>query len=1241
MIHTLTRLLRGRSEPSIRRRATRRQLLRLDALEDRRLLTGMVFTVTSAGDDPSGPTSGVTTLRDAINSVNSDAADNSSNPDVINFNIAGTPTISLLANLPALNSPVTIDGSTQTGVTVKGNGFSMLVDNGTATINDATFTGGTASVASGATLMVSAGSTVAVTGDLDAGAGAFLANFGSLSVGGNFVDAGSIGMINAPITNGATTYSATFTVAGAFTAGDDSFLENNGTATFSVGSSLNLGNSSFLHNGFSSADHATLSVGGNLSIGTYGFVYNYGDSSLLVTNSFSLGNCGFLYNGASNTDDATLKVGGNLTIGADGFAYNQGGSSLQVTGAFSLGNDGFLYNGSSPTDTATLTIGGNFTIGDSSAGSFDSGFVFNEGDSSLKVGGNFTIYGNGGSFLFNGLSSTDAATLSVGGSFSLGANSFVITNGTMPLSVANNFTLGANSFFNDSGIISVGGTFDPGTGDPGTIDTVSGTLLGGPNSNVTTDAASWEVTSGGLVNVTGSFTVDSGGNVTIDSGGSLQAETLVLAAGGQVNANGSLAIFQVTGNPGQIATGSGGQFDVLTVNPVNIVYGTALNSTQLSGTFTSNGQSIPVAITFASAGTVLGAANGQIEAITFTPTVAGYPTVVATVPVNVARTTPLPTAAPVSITYGTPLSNGQLSGAASWTVGGKLVTVGGTFVYTSAAGTTLNAGNGQIEAVTFTPNDTTDYTTAYSTVTVNVLQAGTTSTIVTSSNNPAVFGQQVFFTAKVTNTSGTAAIPVGSIQFMVDGANFGASVAVNAMGQVTSPALSFLTGSSHAVKAIFTPSPNFLASNNSTTQVVQSIAVEPDPSNPALTDLFVGSSGASSSDNVQISPIGSSSTGSTGVQVQTGLNGVYAQTSYSQSFASVYIFLQAGNDNIQMASSLTISAHIVAGNGNDNLNIGSGNHVVTLGNGNDNLTLGAGNMVVTLGNGNDNLTLGAGNDNLTLGNGCDNLTLGAGNDNLTLGNGNDNLTIGAGNDVVTLGNGCDNLTLGAGNDTLTLGNGNDNVNLGNGNHVVTLGCGSDNVQAGTGNNTLVAGNGNDNVNLATGANAVTLGNGNDNITLGAGNDSVTAGSGNDNVNLGNGNSVVVLGSGNDNVNLGNGTNAVTVGNGNDNINAGTGTMTLVGGNGNDNVNLGAGNNDSVKLGNGNDNLTMGAGSNQVVVLGNGNDNVNLGAGSYDSVTVGSGTDNVSIGNGSNNTVIVPTKNKANVHFGSGNNNTIV
>jgi hypothetical protein len=61
-----------------------------------------------------------------------------------------------------------------------------------------------------------------------------------------------------------------------------------------------------------------------------------------------------------------------------------------------------------------------------------------------------------------------------------------------------------------------------------------------------------------------------------------------------------------------------------------------------------------------------------------------------------------------------------LDATASDSVGGVSLSVPGTFTYTPPAGTILSAGAGQVLAVTFTPTDTTDYTTATLSSHINV-----------------------------------------------------------------------------------------------------------------------------------------------------------------------------------------------------------------------------------------------------------------------------------------------------------------------------------------------------------------------------------------------------------------------------------------------------------------------------------------------------------------------------------------
>ena len=87
--------------------------------------------------------------------------------------------------------------------------------------------------------------------------------------------------------------------------------------------------------------------------------------------------------------------------------------------------------------------------------------------------------------------------------------------------------------------------------------------------------------------------------------------------------------------------------------------------------------------------------------------------------INVAQATPTITwSNPANITYGTALSGTQLDATGS---------VPGTFTYNPVAGTVLHAGTKTL-STTFTPTDSTNYTTATKSVNINVAQATPTIT---------------------------------------------------------------------------------------------------------------------------------------------------------------------------------------------------------------------------------------------------------------------------------------------------------------------------------------------------------------------------------------------------------------------------------------------------------------------------------------------------------------------------------
>ena len=150
--------------------------------------------------------------------------------------------------------------------------------------------------------------------------------------------------------------------------------------------------------------------------------------------------------------------------------------------------------------------------------------------------------------------------------------------------------------------------------------------------------------------------------------------------------------------------------------PAAIVYGSSLSSAQLDAA-----ASVPGTFTYTPAvGTVLGAGTQTLN-VTFAPNDStDYTAATASVTVVVNRATPQVMVNPVDIIAGTALNNSQLSGAASFVVNGTTVGVAGVFTFTSAAGKELAVGNNQIEDVTFTPTDLSNYIPVQTTVTVDV-----------------------------------------------------------------------------------------------------------------------------------------------------------------------------------------------------------------------------------------------------------------------------------------------------------------------------------------------------------------------------------------------------------------------------------------------------------------------------------------------------------------------------------------
>ncbi|MDQ1729018.1 MAG: hypothetical protein QOD33_1143, partial [Pyrinomonadaceae bacterium] len=232
-------------------------------------------------------------------------------------------------------------------------------------------------------------------------------------------------------------------------------------------------------------------------------------------------------------------------------------------------------------------------------------------------------------------------------------------------------------------------------------------------------------------------------------------------------------------------------------NPADITYGAALSSTQLNASTSVSGT-----LTYTPAsGSVPNAGNGQTLSVDFAPTdTANYNNASANVTINVLKATPAITwTNPADITYGAALSSTQLNATSS---------IPGAFSYTPGIGVVLNAGNSQNLAVAFVPTDTASYNNQSANVAMNVLQAGT-ATSVSSTINPSDLGQTITFTATVSSAAG---LPTGTVQFKADGANIGGPQALNGSGIATF-ATSALTATTHTITAAYSGDNNFVSGN--------------------------------------------------------------------------------------------------------------------------------------------------------------------------------------------------------------------------------------------------------------------------------------------------------------------------------------------------------------------------------------------------------------------------------------------
>ena len=90
------------------------------------------------------------------------------------------------------------------------------------------------------------------------------------------------------------------------------------------------------------------------------------------------------------------------------------------------------------------------------------------------------------------------------------------------------------------------------------------------------------------------------------------------------------------------------------------------------------------------------------------------------------------------------------------------------------------------------------------------------------------YGQSASFTATVSPLANGDPTPTGSVQFQIDGSNFGSPVTLDNNGSATSDTISTLTAVGHTITALYSGDPTYAQGSQTLTQTVN-------PATPTIT----------------------------------------------------------------------------------------------------------------------------------------------------------------------------------------------------------------------------------------------------------------------------------------------------------------------------------------------------------------------------------------------------------------------
>jgi sugar lactone lactonase YvrE len=214
----------------------------------------------------------------------------------------------------------------------------------------------------------------------------------------------------------------------------------------------------------------------------------------------------------------------------------------------------------------------------------------------------------------------------------------------------------------------------------------------------------------------------------------------------------------------------------LPVNPSKTLVSVTLPNTRnvvimALGFGTNNTVTVPGTYTYNPAAGAIEPVGTDTLSVSFVPSnTAGYTSATGTTQLVVTKATPVitwPTPTPINVNV--PLSGTQLDATAATPQGANL---SGTFVYSPAAGASFSSPGIYPLNVTFTPTDTTDYTTATASVNLTVGSDLAVSSGVIEYTNCCFFSQPTPYTITVSGDAtffGIPVAPTGTVSVIFNG----------------------------------------------------------------------------------------------------------------------------------------------------------------------------------------------------------------------------------------------------------------------------------------------------------------------------------------------------------------------------------------------------------------------------------------------------------------------------------------